>query len=208
MTEEKGVGSDELAQESATAEETQRASPPSATAEVASQLAEVQKQLEEERAKADEYLKHWQRSQADFINYKRRTEQERGEQLKYANAIMALRLLPILDDLERAMANVPSELCHLTWIEGVFLIERKLQAILEQEGLSRIEALGREFDPLVHEAVLFEEGAEPHRGKVTAELQPGYKFHDRVIRPTLVRVGKAEPQQTEAATEDTSSSTV
>ncbi|MBI2953508.1 MAG: nucleotide exchange factor GrpE [Chloroflexi bacterium] len=154
----------------------------------------LKQQLEEEKTKVDDYLKHWQRTQADFINYKRRTEQERAELLKFSNASLILKILPVLDDFDRAFSSLPREIQHMTWLDGIALIDRKLRFILEQEGVTPIEALGKEFDPTQHEAVLFEEGADPQHGKVVAELQKGYKLHDRVIRPTLVKVGQTPPE--------------
>lgn len=146
--------------------------------------------LEEEKAKAEDYLKNWQRAQADFINFKRRTEQERVEQTKFANSALILKIIPVLDDFERAFATLPREVEGIPWLEGIALIERKLRFILEQEGVTPIEALGNDFDPNLHEAVLLEEGTDPQHGVVVAELQKGYKLHDRVIRPTMVKVGQ------------------
>lgn len=164
--------------------------------------------LEEEKGKADNYLKNWQRAQADFINYKRRIEQERAEQIKFANATLILKVLPILDDFERAFANLPHELATLTWLGGIAMIERKLRFVLEQEGVTPIDAMGKDFDPLLHEAVLFEEGTDLQHGKVVAELQKGYKLHDRVIRPTLVKVGQPtdEANAKKAETEESTGS--
>ncbi len=153
----------------------------------------LKKQLEEEREKADNYLKNWQRTQADFIKYKRRTEQEKVEQVKYANTSLILKVLPVLDDFDRALASLPRQAEEMTWLEGIKLIDRKLRTILEQAGVTPIEALGHDFDPTLHEAVLFEEGADPRHGKVVEELQKGYKLQDRIIRPTLVKVGQMPP---------------
>ncbi len=147
-------------------------------------------QLEQARAQAEQYRDNWQRAAADFQNFKRRTEQERSEWHKYANAVLIARLLPVLDDFERALQTVPPEMARLSWAEGLFLIDRKLQAVLEQEGLKPIEALGQTFDPRVHEAVLYEEGAQGQADKVVAELQKGYRLHDRVLRPTMVKVAR------------------
>ena len=144
--------------------------------------------LQQARSQADAYLANWQRSQADFINYRRRMEQEKAEASKFSNAMLILNILPTLDDLERALTSVSRELAGFTWVEGVHLIYRKLQAILEAHGLSQIEALGQPFDPNLHEAVMYGEGED---GVVIAELQKGYRLHDRVIRPTLVKVGRA-----------------
>lgn len=159
--------------------------------EAIEEIEALKKALEEEKAKAENYLANWQRTQADFINFKRRTEQERAEMLKYANSVLILNLLPIFDDLERAFNSLPSKLLNFTWIDGIRLIYRKMQAILEREGLKEIEAQGKPFDPLFHEAVMYTEGEE---NIVLEEVQKGYKFHDRVLRPTLVIVGKGKAE--------------
>lgn len=150
-------------------------------------IEQLRKALEEERARANEYLASWQRVQADFSNFKKRAEKEKEEVTKFANAELVASLLPVIDDLERALDNASGKLAGLTWVDGIRLIYRKLLSILEAYGLSAIEAEGKDFDPSLHEAVLYEEGEE---GKVLAELQKGYKFHDRVIRPAMVKVGK------------------
>jgi len=154
----------------------------------------LKKALEEERAKASEYLASWQRVQADFSNFKKRAEREKEEVTKFANAELVASLLPVIDDLERALDNASGKLAGLTWVEGIRLIYRKFLSILEAHGLSAIEAEGKDFDPSLHEAVLYEEGEE---GKVLAELQKGYKFHDRVIRPAMVKVGKGNKEEKE-----------
>ncbi len=145
--------------------------------------------LAEERAKAEGYLANWQRAQADFINYKRRAEQEKEEIGNFASSRVMLSLLPVLDDLERAFAAIPSRLARLGWVEGIRLIDRKLRANLEAQGLSQIKALGEPFDPNFHEAVRQGRGEE---GLVVEEVQTGYKFRDRVIRPAKVVVGNGE----------------
>ncbi len=103
-------------------------------------------------------------------------------------------LLPILDDIERALASLPAKLTNLTWVDGIRLIERKLRASLEIQGLTAIEALGKEFDPKLHEAVRQDTGKE---GVIIEELQKGYQLHDRVIRPTMVVVGNGEAAEKE-----------
>lgn len=159
-------------------------------------IAALQQQLEQERARAESHYTSWQRTAADFANFKRRTEQERGDAVKFANAMLMLNILPILDDLERALSSVSADLAGLTWIDGIHLIYRKLQAMLESQGLKAIEAVGQPFDPNLHEAVLRGPGQE---GIVLAELQRGYVLNDRVIRPTLVKVGTGEQPEGEAA---------
>ena len=150
--------------------------------------------LAEEKAKAETNLAGWQRAQADFINYKRRVEQEKEEIGKLASSILILSLLPILDDWERALASVPEELANLNWVEGIRLIERKIRGILEAQGVSPIKTVGEPFDPNLHEAAMQGKGKE---GIVVDELEKGYKLHDRVIRPAKVVVGNGEEEEKE-----------
>lgn len=170
------------------------------TSEVEQEVTEVEdvktlkKALAEEKEKAKGYLASWQRAQADLINYKRRSEQEKEEISQYANAILMANLLPILDDLERAFTAMPSHLAQLSWVDGIRLIERKLRASLEAQGLSPIKAKGEPFDPKFHEAVMHSKGKE---GIVIEELQKGYKLHHRVIRPAMVVVGNGEGEKEE-----------
>ena len=130
---------------------------------------------------------------ADFSNYRKRNEAERAEFAKYAKSELIRRLLDVLDGYDRAIEAVPGELRDQPWVEGMWLVERKLRQILEQEGLSPIDAVGQPFDPYVHEAVTTVASDEPE-GTVIGELQKGYRLHDRVIRPALVTVsqGRAE----------------
>jgi len=151
-------------------------------------------QLEEEKKKAEGYLANWQRAAADFQNYKRRTEQERQEVALLANAALVINILPILDDLERALRNVDAHLAGLTWVDGVRLIYRKLQAILESAGVKEIKTEGQDFDPRYHEATMSAEGEE---GKVVAEVQRGYLLGERVLRPAMVIVGRGKKPEGE-----------
>ena len=145
-------------------------------------------QLEEAREKAQSYLANWQRAAADFQNYKRRVEQEREEMARLGNASLIINLLPLVDDLERALANVDARMAGLTWLDGIRLIHRKFQALLEMNGVTEIPADHETFDPNVHEAVMFGEGEE---GKVISVVQKGYKLGNRVLRPAMVVVGKS-----------------
>jgi molecular chaperone GrpE len=145
--------------------------------------------LAEVQAKAEANLAGWQRAQADFVNYKKRSQQEKEEIGKFANSMLMLSLLPVLDDLERAFISVPPRLAKLSWVDGIRLIERKLWTTLEAQGLSQIKALGEPFDPNLHEAVRQDKGKE---GIVIEEVQKGYMLDDRVIRPTMVVVGNGE----------------
>ena len=142
--------------------------------------------LDEERQKAQSFMASWQRAAADFQNYKRRVEEERSETARFASAALIINLLPMIDDLERALKNVDTHLAGLTWVDGIRLIHRKFQAVLEMTGVQEIEADGETFDPSQHEAVSQGPGEE---NKVIAVVQKGYKLGDRVIRPAMVVVG-------------------
>ena len=162
-------------------------------------LESLKKALAEEQAKAEGYLASWQRAQADFVNFKRRTEQERNETVMLANAALVLNLLPVLDDLERALDNISEKLRKNTWVDGIVLIYRKLRSTLEANGLREIKALGETFDPNYHEAALYDDGEE---GKVIEELQKGYMLHDRVLRPAMVKVGRGLMEKEEVTSQE------
>jgi len=155
-------------------------------------IAALKQSLVDAEAKAEANLAGWQRAQADFINYKRRTEQEKEEISQFTRAMLMLDLLPALDDLERAFAAIPPRLAKFGWVDGIRLIWSKLQTTLKAQGLSEIEAVGEPFDPHLHEAVRQDKGKE---GVVIEEVQKGYKFRDRVIRPSKVVVGGGEEEQ-------------
>jgi len=142
--------------------------------------------LEEEKIKAESHLQNWQRTQADFINYKRRSEQEKEEMKEFANSVLIYNLLPVLDDLERALSSIPPKLAKLPWVEGIRLIERKFHSVLEAQGVTPINAKGKQFDPNLHEAAMSAPGRE---GIVVKELKRGYRLRDRIIRPATVAVG-------------------
>ena len=151
---------------------------------------DLEKILEYTKQKAAEYLDSWKRAQADFINYKRRAEQEKREMGDYANTQLILALLPVLDDFKRAFDAIPPKLTKMGWVEGIKLVERKLWTTLEAQGLSPIETEGQTFDPNLHEAVMHTKGED---GKIVQEIQKGYKLYDKVIRPSQVAVGNGEP---------------
>ena len=160
-----------------------------AAEQTADDIEALQKALEEERERAEKNLVNWQRTQADFINYKRRSEQEKDEMKMFANSVLICNLLPVLDDLERALGSVPSELADLPWVEGIRLIERKFNDILESQGVTPLKVKGKPFDPTIHEAAMSDSGKE---GMVVRELKKGYKMRDKVIRPATVAVGNGE----------------
>lgn len=144
-------------------------------------------QLEQEN---EEFRNQWLRAVADYKNFKRRTDQERADLIRGASAGLLLKLLPVLDDLERATNSAPADISSSSWFAGVRLIGQKLQTVLESEGVTAIEAQGQEFDPNLHEAVIYEDAGDG-TSVVAAELQKGYMLRERVLRPSMVKVGKA-----------------
>jgi molecular chaperone GrpE len=169
--------------------ETAAAEGAAVAADTAADITELRQRLEAAEAQVAEHKDQWLRSVAEFKNYKRRTETERADMIKKAGSSVLLKLLPIIDDFERAADSVPEEIASHSWWSGTQLIGQKLRTLLESEGVKPIEALGEDFDPNFHEAVMYEE-AEGQDGKVTAELQKGYRLHDHVLRPAMVKVGK------------------
>jgi molecular chaperone GrpE len=160
--------------------------PPEAAADA------LQKELRAAQAKAAEYLDGWQRARAELTNYKRRIEKEQAEIHQNAAGRIVGRYLEVLDDFDRAMAERPvadnGDLAK--WADGTALIYRKLKNVLDAEGVTRIEAEGKEFDPALHEAIT-QEPCETHpSGHVIAVVRQGYKLGDKVIRPALVRVAQ------------------
>lgn len=147
----------------------------------------LKKQLEETEARASEYKDSWMRSQAEFQNYKKRIERDHDLMRATMKGDIVKRILPVLDDLERALQNRPSD---DLWAGGIELIARKFQGVLESEGIRKIEAEGAEFDPNFHEAISNEPSEEVESGHVIAVVQNGYMLGERVIRPALVRVAQ------------------
>ena len=147
----------------------------------------LQQKLTEAEAQASEFKDGWLRTQAEFQNYRKRIE--RDNELTYVSmkGDIVKKILPALDDLERALQNRPTD---NAWASGIELIARKLQNILESEGVKRIEAEGVMFDPTFHEAISHEPSEEVESGHVIAIVQNGYMFGERVIRPALVRVAQ------------------
>lgn len=157
---------------------------------LAGQIEELQRQVAAAEQDASESKTAWQRTAADFANYKRRTEQDREQMFGLANEILLSKLLTITDDFDRAIANMPAELHSVSWVDGIAAIDRKLRLLLDSEGLTPIEAVGKPFDPHEHEAVVQEETTSVPEGTVTSELQRGYRIRDRVLRPAMVVVAR------------------
>jgi molecular chaperone GrpE len=155
--------------------------------ELERQLDALREQARAAETRAQENLDRWQRAQADLANFRRRTQFERDELEKYATAALVTSLLPVLDNFDRAWSTLPGQFRRLTWLSGVAMVHSQLRGTLERVGLTEIDAEGQPFDPSLHEAVDSEGGDGPHH--VVAVLQAGYKLNERVLRPTLVKVG-------------------
>ena len=152
---------------------------PEAAEEAAERVIEdLRRALEERDA---QYL----RLAADFENFRRRTAQESAERLRYSAESAAAALIPVLDNLQRAMAHAPE---GDPLLDGVRMVARQFEDALRSVGVTPIEAVGQPFDPAVHEAIGGEESPDVSVDTVVDELQPGYRLHDRVLRPALVRV--------------------
>jgi molecular chaperone GrpE len=167
--------------------------------DLASQLEALQAQLTEAQAKAEEYLDGWQRSRAEFANFRRRQEHWQNSVREQAVARLLTNLLPALDDLERALEKTPEEMRDNAWVEGFALVSHKLDAILKREGLSEIPVQpGDEFDPNYHEAILHEPSTEFEEGEIANVLQKGHKLNNVVLRPAVVCVSSGKIDESQA----------
>jgi molecular chaperone GrpE len=153
----------------------------------AEEFAALMTQLNEAETKTEEYLDALQRERADFTNYRRRMEMENATMGRLATGTTIKKFLPVMDDLERALAHRPAD---DTWAAGIELVHRKFQSILDAEGVTRIDAKGKPFDPNLHEAIMQEPSSEYEPGTVIDVLQQGYMHGERVLRPALVKVAQ------------------
>lgn len=165
------------------------------TGEVETTGLSLEQQLEEEKKKSAEYMDNWRRSAAEFSNYKKRVEKERGEYGQFANAVLLGKLLDVMDGFDAAFRAIPPQFKNEPWVEGVRLVEQKLRRVLETEGVKPIESEGKDFDPNFHEAMYYEPSPGQPEGRVLSEFQRGYMLGDRVLRPSRVKVAKGEQEQ-------------
>ena len=153
------------------------------------QIEELSNQLVAANAQSDEYLSALQRERAEFLNYKRRTAEERSRELGLAGDDLIRKVLGVADDFDRAIDARPAELAENSWAEGVAAIDRKLRSLLESEGVTEIDAApGRRFDPREHDAIANVPGTGRPEGEIVDEVRRGYRLRDRVLRPALVAV--------------------
>lgn len=151
------------------------------------ELKELAERLEQEKA---ELVSLTQRLQADFDNYRRRTRGEREELIKYASENLITKLLPVLDNFERALASAKDQSEGKNYLEGVEMIYRQLFQVLINEGLETVPSIGCPFDPNCHEAVMQVESDKSPKDTVVEELQKGYRLKGKLIRPSMVKVAK------------------
>jgi molecular chaperone GrpE len=159
----------------------------SSTAGAQQDQPQVDPELQAARDEAQASFARYQRLAADFENYKRRTRQELGDRTQYANEELLRKLLPILDNLRRALDHAPEGIDR-NWFDGLRMVVRQFEDTLQSQGVSAIPAVGEKFDPAQHEAIAREETDEHEEGTIVEEMQPGYRLHERVLRPTLVKV--------------------
>jgi molecular chaperone GrpE len=162
---------------------------------------EVESLLAVEQQKVEECIDQLKRTQADFVNYRRRIGQEQAQGRTTAQIVLLSHLLPALDDFERALVAVPSELSMHPWVQGLFLVARRLSTQLDQLGVQQIGASGELFDPRRHEAISTEVRTDLPEGTIVQIVQPGYVLADRIIRPAQVVVA-VPPNDVPAEPED------
>jgi len=150
------------------------------------------------RTQADEYLGGLQRERAEFLNFKRRTAEEREREIGLAGEDLIRKVLALADDFDRAIDARPESIAGDAWFEGVAAIDRKLRMLLESEGVSPIDAApGTGFDPREHDAIANVPGTGRPEGEIVEQVRRGYRLRDRVLRPALVAVAAApEPAST------------
>lgn len=169
-----------------TVEGTAQQDAPSTAPEMSAEA--LQAQIDSLKQDVQTNLDGWQRSRAEFTNYKRRVTQELAESRERGALDLLAKFLPIFDDFERAVNNIPQDLQDHSWINGTALILKNMRKILDEYNISEIDPVGQEFDPNYHEAIGMDDSSEYASGIVTVTLQKGFRSGDRVLRPALVRV--------------------
>ena len=191
------------AEDQASATPTPEESEEETPVEEADDVSLLQEQLEEALREKDQFRTMAQRSQADLMNYRRRTSEEMEDLRRTANSRSLLNLLSIVDDLERAFSLIPDDAVAPGWLEGLHLVMRNITGILDLEGVSKIEVVGKLFEPRECEAVQYQETEEAEEGQVIQVLRDGYKHHDKVLRAAQVIVAKKpEPEHGSETTEE------
>ena len=157
-------------------------------------LEKLQAQLEEKTRESSEYFDKWLRLRAEFENFKKRMQKERADLLKFGNESLLKALLPVLDNLSRAIEHGKNAKESSPLLEGVEMVQKEFLTTLDKFGVKSVQAVGEVFDPERHEAVSQAESElEPNR--VISAVQSGYFYHDRLLRPARVIVSKGKTEQ-------------
>ena len=190
--------SEKMKRQVAATEDIERTESPSSR-----EMADFRKLLDQEKSKGEEYLTRIKYLQADFENYRKRTERELREMEDFSTTRLVLRLLPVLDELELATI-ARGEKDSAAMVEGVAMVLKNLTSALETEGLKPIESIGKPFDPKLHEAMDRVEADRVGGDVVIEEIRKGYTFRHRLLRPSLVKVelGKREEKDDKVADEE------
>jgi len=155
-------------------------------------LAALQQELATKTAEAAEYLDNWRRGAAELSNARKRMLREQEEARATAAQRVLEKLLPVLDDMDRAFVALPKDEANREWVAGFQAIRRKLQGILESEGVAPIQTEGQIFDPALHHALTYEEADGYEEGQIIGEVARGYVLRDKILRPSMVRVAKGD----------------
>ncbi len=151
----------------------------------------MQSELEKLKIENNELKAGWQRSQADFVNFRNRTSQEKAELISTANADLIEQIIPVLDNFERALNHKPKELENNEYLKGLEYTKIQLEQILNSYGLVKITTNpGDEFDPVLHEAIAAEKDDKFTSNQIIEVVQNGYKLGTKILRPTQVKVAK------------------
>lgn len=158
--------------------------------EMASRIQCLEQNLAKKTEEAEALQQQYVRLQADFDNFRKRARQEKEDTAKYITGDTLASLLPVLDNLERALQGGSGCQESKDFVVGVEMVYRQLQETLKNLGLEHIPAVGETFDPQWHEAIAMVEAEEEKKGLIVEELQKGYRFKDKLLRPSMVKVGQ------------------
>ena len=161
------------------------------TSDIELDLDKAQTFIEEEKRRSEDYLMRLKYLQADFENYRKRVDREMRDVEDFSKSSLIKKLLPVLDDLDLAINSAESDQKSKGLLEGVLMVRKNLASALHSEGVQEIEAVGKPFDPDLHEAVERVDGAKEGVDTVVGETRKGYILKNRVLRPSLVRVESA-----------------
>lgn len=164
---------------------------------------DIQKSKKPEKCdKCDEYLNGWQRTQADFENYKRQTEKRIKDVIEYGNAEMLLEFIPLYNHFKSALSHIPENQKKESWCEGLGHIQNMWKNVFDKFGIQEIETIGKEFDHNIHEAIGFESYEDKNDHEILKEVQSGYTLGGKVIQPAKVIVNKIESEDNRAELDD------